>query len=186
MIRHTEDEGGHSSSAGLSLLSRFIPVSSKLDGQKFFTRMNGRRAATPLLAALVVVEATDVVFALDSVPAILAISQDQYIVLASNAFAILGLRAMYFLLAGARNRFHYLNHALGLILIFVGLKMVALWKDWHLPLSPWSSLVVIAILLVLAILFSEMKARKEGLTGIGPPQDGDGGRSAAVSQTGKS
>ena len=81
------------------------------------------RAATPLLAALVVVEATDVVFAVDSVPAILALSNEEFLIFSSNAFAILGLRAMYFLLADARQRFHYLNHALGAILIFVGLKM---------------------------------------------------------------
>ncbi len=161
MIRHTEDESEKSATTGLGLLSRIMPVSDALDGQKFFTMQNGKRAATPLLAALVVVEATDVVFALDSVPAILAIAQDPFLVLSSNAFAILGLRAMYFLLADARDRFHYLNHALGFILIFVGLKMAALWLDWHLPWSPWSSLIVIGILLLLAIVFSELRVRKE-------------------------
>ena len=99
-----------------------MPVADELDGQKFFTRINGRRAATPLLAALVVVEITDIIFAVDSVPAILAVSNEPFLVFASNAFAILGLRAMYFLLANAKERFHYLSHALGGILIFVGVE----------------------------------------------------------------
>ncbi len=161
MMRHTEDEGDHSSSSALKLLGRVMPVSEELDGQKFLTVQNGVRVATPLLAALVVVEATDVVFALDSVPAILGVTQDPYLVLSSNAFAILGLRAMYFLLADARDRFHYLNHALGIILIFVGLKMAALWQDWHLPGGAWSSLAVIAVLLLGAIYFSERRVRQE-------------------------
>ena len=161
MIRHSDDEGEQSTSRGVGILSKFIPVSDELDGQKFITVKNGRKYATPLLAALVVVEATDVVFALDSVPAILAISRDPFIVLSSNAFAILGLRAMYFLLADARDRFHYLNHALGIILIFVGLKMAALFWEFHLPWSPWSSLVIIGLLLLAAIVFSERRVRKE-------------------------
>jgi tellurite resistance protein TerC len=85
-----------------------------------------------LLAALVVVEITDVIFAVDSVPAILAVSREPFIVFSSNAFAILGLRALYFLLGGARERFHYLSHALGAILIFVGVKM-AVSRWWHMP-----------------------------------------------------
>ena len=91
MIRHTDNEGEESVTRGTGVLGWFLPISEKLDGQKFFTRINGKRAATPLLAALIVVEATDVIFALDSVPAILAIAQDNYLVLSSNAFAILGL-----------------------------------------------------------------------------------------------
>ncbi|MEL7157033.1 MAG: TerC family protein [Actinomycetota bacterium] len=157
MIRHREDEGERESTAGLGLLRRIMPVSEELDGQKFFTRIDGRRAATPLLAALVVVEATDVVFAVDSVPAILALSQEEFLIFSSNAFAILGLRAMYFLLADARQRFHYLNHALGAILVFVGLKMVA---SFWFHLNVWISLGVIGALLVAAIVFSERKNRQ--------------------------
>lgn len=157
MIRHRDDEGEQEASAGLSLLKRVMPVSDELDGQKFFTRIGGRRAATPLLATLVVVEATDVIFAVDSVPAILALSNEEFLIFSSNAFAILGLRAMYFLLADARQRFHYLNHALGAILIFVGLKMAASFR-YHL--NVWVSLVVIAALLVAAVFFSEHKNRQ--------------------------
>lgn len=157
VMRHTEDEGDPASSRSLQLLKRFMPVTSEFDGQRFFTRENGRRAATPLLAALVVVEATDVVFAVDSVPAILAVSKEELLVFSSNAFAILGLRAMYFLLAGAKQRFHYLNHGLGAILVFVGLKMVA--TRWY-HLNVWISLGIIAVLLAGAIVFSERKNRQ--------------------------
>ena len=157
MIRHREDEGEGGSLAGMKLLERVMPVSRELDGQKFFTMINGKRAATPLLAALVVVEATDLVFAIDSVPAILALSKEEFLIFSSNAFAILGLRAMYFLLADARQRFHYLNHALGAILIFVGLKMA--FSRWY-HLDVWVSLGTIALLLLGAVVFSELKNRQ--------------------------
>ncbi len=157
IMRHTENEGDPTSSRTLQVLRRFIPVTSDFDGQRFFTRINGRRAATPLLAALVVVEATDVVFAVDSVPAILAVSKEELLVFSSNAFAILGLRAMYFLLAGAKQRFHYLNHGLGAILVFVGIKMMA--TRWY-HLNVWISLAIIATLLAGAIVFSERKNRQ--------------------------
>jgi tellurite resistance protein TerC len=162
IIRHREDEGESSSTVGLGLLRRLIPVSEDFDGHKFFTLVNGARAATPLFAALVVVEATDVIFALDSVPAVLAVSNEPFIVFASNAFAILGLRAMYFLLADARQRFHYLSHALGGILIFVGCKMAAS-QWWHL--DTYVSLGVILAVLVGAIVLSERRTRREALVG---------------------
>ena len=151
IIRHRADEGEDGATRGLGLLRRIMPVSNELDGQKFFTRLNGKRAATPLLAALVVIEITDVIFAVDSVPAILAVSHETFLVFSSNAFAILGLRAMYFLLADARERFHYLSHGLGAILIFVGLKMtVSHW--WHM--NTFVSLGVILAILAAAIVFS--------------------------------
>jgi tellurite resistance protein TerC len=162
ILRHRADEGDEVKTTGLGLLKRFIPVSDQLDGHKFLTRVNAKRAATPLLAALVVVELTDVIFALDSVPAVLAVSNEQYLVFASNAFAILGLRAMYFLLANARNRFHYLSHALGGILIFVGIKMTV--SHWF-HVNTYLSLGIIVLMLVLAIIFSEQKARRLGITG---------------------
>ncbi|MDW3179489.1 MAG: TerC/Alx family metal homeostasis membrane protein [Acidimicrobiia bacterium] len=157
IIRHREDEGENTSTAGLGLLKRFMPVTEELDGQKFFTMVNGRRAATPLFAALVVVEFTDVVFAVDSVPASFGVANDPYILIAANAFAIMGLRAMYFLLADARERFHYLSHALGAILLFVGIKLI---------LTPWThidigiSLGIIGVILVLAVIFSIWKAKQ--------------------------
>ena len=156
IIRHRDDEGDDEATRGLGLLRRVMPVSDELDGQKFVTRINGKRAATPLLAALVVVEITDIIFAVDSVPAILAVSNESYLVFASNAFAILGLRAMYFLLANARARFHYLSHALGGILIFVGAKMAV--SHWY-HLDTYVSLAIIVTMLVAAILFSRQRTR---------------------------
>ncbi len=155
VLRHQADEGQHGYDRAVKLLGRFVPVRSELAGQHFVVREVGKWVATPLLAALVVVEVTDVVFALDSVPAILAVSRDPFIVFASNAFAILGLRAMYFLLGDARERFHYLAHTLGAILVFVGIKMiVSHW--WHFPTV--ASLGVIVAILAVAIVASMGKA----------------------------
>ncbi len=151
MIRHTADEGTETKTAGLRMLRKIMPVTNNIDGHKFFTKLNGKRAATPLFAALVVVEATDIIFAVDSVPAILAVSREPFLVFASNAFAILGLRAMYFLLANAKDQFHYLSHALGGILIFVGLKMAV--SHWF-HLNTYVSLGIIMFLLVAAIIAS--------------------------------
>ncbi|MEO8264149.1 MAG: TerC family protein [Ilumatobacteraceae bacterium] len=156
IIRHRDDEAEEESTRGLGVLRKIMPVTDDLDGQRFFTRLNGKRAATPLLAALVVVEVTDIIFAVDSVPAILAVSNESYLVFASNAFAILGLRAMYFLLANAKERFHYLSHALGGILIFVGIKMTV--SHW-LHMSTYLSLGIIVAMLVAAIVFSQRRAQ---------------------------
>jgi len=158
VVRHRADEGTHEATRGLGLLRRVMPVSDELDGHRFFTVVNARRAATPLLAALVVIEVTDVIFAVDSVPAILAVSHEPFLVFASNAFAILGLRAMYFLLAGARERFHYLSHALGGILVFVGLKMTV--SHWF-HLNTFVSLGVIVAMLVAAIWLSVSRTRRQ-------------------------
>ena len=157
VLRHRADEGTHGHDRAVRMLGKVMPVSNELDGQHFFTKLNGKRAATPLLAALVVVEFTDVIFAVDSVPAVLAVSREPFIVFASNAFAILGLRAAYFLLAGWRDRLHYLGHALGAILIFVGAKMtVSHW--YHMPTS--LSLGVIVVLLVVAVVASQWRERR--------------------------
>jgi tellurite resistance protein TerC len=127
---------------------KVVPSTNDYDGQKLFTKRNGKRLATPLFAVLILIETTDVVFAVDSIPAILAVSREQFIVFSSNAFAILGLRALYFLLAGAASQFRYLNVGLGVILAFVGIKMlIAEW--YHFP--TWASLVVITVVLAVAI-----------------------------------
>jgi tellurite resistance protein TerC len=156
IIRHRDDEGRSEATRGVGLLRRAMPVSDRLDGQRFLTRIDGRLAATPLLAALVVVEITDVIFAVDSVPAILAVSREPFLVFASNAFAILGLRAMYFLLAGAKEKFHYLSHALGGILVFVGVKMTL--SHW-IHLNTYVSLAIILGMLAAAIVFSVRRNR---------------------------
>jgi tellurite resistance protein TerC len=107
----------------IKILKRFMPVTPQLEGQNFFVRKNGVLFATPLFVALLVLEATDVVFAIDSVPAIFAITKEPLIVFTSNIFAILGLRSLYFLLAGAVDKFHFLKYGLSIVLVFVGLKM---------------------------------------------------------------
>jgi len=156
VLRHRNDEDERSETPGMGLLSKVMPISEELDGQKFFTRLNGRRAATPLLAACVALSIADVVFAVDSVPAILAVSKEPYIVFASNAFAILGLRAMYFLLANAKERFHFLSHALGGILVFVGIKMTI--SHWF-HLNTYVSLAIIVAMLSVAITLSLRRER---------------------------
>ena len=160
VIRHREDEDERAATPGLKLLRRIMPVSEEFDGHKFFTKVNAKRAATPLFAALVVVELSDVIFAVDSVPAILAVSKETFLVFSSNAFAILGLRAMYFLLANAKERFHYLSHALGAILIFVGIKMTI--SHWY-HLDTYLSLGIILVILVAAIVGSLQRAKRAEL-----------------------
>jgi len=151
-LLQTHDDGfDPSKSKAMKIFHRFVPSTDKLDGQKLFTKENGKRLATPLLAVLVLVEITDVIFAVDSVPAVLAVTNEQYIAFASNAFAILGLRALYFLLADMRDRFQYLQTGLGVILAFVGIKMtLSYW--WHMPIA--ASLSVIAMILTVSIVAS--------------------------------
>lgn len=131
----------------IKLFKRIIPVTPELHGQSFLVRRNGRWFGTPLLVALVFLEMSDIVFAVDSVPAIFAITREPLVVFTSNVFAILGLRAMYFLLAGAIERFHLLKYSLALILVFVGLKMVWLNDlfDGKFPIQ-WSLGIILALL----------------------------------------
>ena len=158
MVLKSDEEADPSQSAFLRLVRKVIPVSDELDGQKLFSRVNGKRVATPLFAVLLLVEATDVIFAVDSVPAVLAVSREQFIVFSSNAFAILGLRALYFLLADMHARFSYLQQGLAVILAFVGVKMIiARW--YHIPTV--LSLLVIALVLVISILMSLQTKRHD-------------------------
>jgi tellurite resistance protein TerC len=158
IARHDETELHPDANPALRLLRRIVPSTTEYDGQKLFTRRRGRLLATPLFAVLVLVESTDVVFAIDSIPAILAVSREQFIVFASNAFAILGLRALYFCLAGMADSFRYLNVGLGAILAFVGAKML-LADVVHLP--TWVSLSVIAGVMGVAIAASILVDRRE-------------------------
>ena len=161
IARHSGAEIHPEHNPVLKLVRRFVPTSSEYDGQKLFTASNGKRLATPLFTVLVLVEATDVVFAVDSVPAILAVSREPFIVFASNAFAILGLRSLYFLLAGMAGKFRYLNVGLGFILGFVGLKMM-LANVYHLPVA--ISLAVIAGILATSIWLSVRADRRNPVT----------------------
>jgi tellurite resistance protein TerC len=146
----------------LKIFRKLIPSTTEYDGQRLFTRRTGRLLATPLFAVLVLIESTDVVFAVDSIPAILAVSREPFIVFSSNAFAILGLRALYFLLAGMAGRFRYLNLGLGVILGFVGIKMII--AEWyHMPI--WLSLTVIGIVLTVTIVASMRADSRERTDG---------------------
>jgi tellurite resistance protein TerC len=139
-------------------LSRILPTSQTLDGERFFTRNNGRRLATPLFMVLVLVEVTDVIFAVDSIPAVFAVTDDPFIVFTSNVFAILGLRSLYFVLADFVQRFHYLKPALALVLGFVGVKML-LMGVYKIPIVV--SLGVICVTLVGAVLLSLRRERRQ-------------------------
>lgn len=157
VLRSGDDDTNPSDTRVMKIFHRFVPTSVELDGQKLFTKINGVRIATPLLAVLVVIEISDLVFAVDSVPAVLAVSREQFIVFASNAFAILGLRALYFLVADLKDRFIYLKTAISVILVYVGVKMiVTYWR--HVPTV--LSLGVIVATLTIAIVASVVHDRK--------------------------
>jgi tellurite resistance protein TerC len=156
--RHEGAEVHPESSPVMRIVRRVIPSTPEYDGQKLFTRRSGKLLATPLFAVLLLVETTDVVFAVDSIPAILAVSREPFIVFASNAFAILGLRALYFLLSGMAGRFRYLNRGLAVILAFVGVKMMVV-ELVHFP--TWLSLTVIAVVLAVTVWASLRAERRE-------------------------
>ena len=146
----------------LRLVRRLIPSTTEYDGQKMFTRINGRRLATPLFAVLVMVDVADVLFAVDSVPAVLGVANEQFIVLTSNAFAILGLRSLYFLFADLRDRFTYLQQGLAVILAFVGIKLIlSRWRE----IDNTVSLLVIVVVLTIAILASIFRPKTQEAAG---------------------
>ena len=141
----------------LKLLKRLIPVSRKFDGERFFTMERGKRIATPLLLVVALVGVTDVIFAVDSIPAIFAITTDPFIVLTSNVFAILGLRAMYFLLQAVASKFHLLSYGLAVILVFIGTKMMLIDV---IKIPVLASLGVVAAILALTMWLSVRTAPK--------------------------
>jgi tellurite resistance protein TerC len=159
MFRAEDEEVHPENNPLLRLLRRFIPVCHGYQDDKFFIRTSARKLmATPLFVVLLMVEWTDLVFAIDSIPAVYGITRDPFIVYSSNIFAILGLRALFFLLAGVMDKFHYLKPGVALILVFVGIKMVA--AKWvHLPIA--ASLGVIGGILVGSVLLSLWKAPAE-------------------------
>jgi tellurite resistance protein TerC len=168
IARHGDAEVHPDKNPALRVVRKLVPSSSEYDGQKLFTRQNGKRLATPLFAVLVLIETTDVVFAVDSIPAILAVSRQEFTVFASNAFAILGLRALYFCLAGMAGRFRYLNVGLGFVLGFVGVKML-ITDLYHFP--TWLSLVVIIVVLTVAVVASLRADKRDGPQDVATPGD---------------
>ena len=160
-IKMLRERDGHSQPGNSRLVrwfQRVVPTTPELRGERFLVRDGARRLATPLLTALVVVEVTDVIFAVDSIPAIFAVTQEPFLVFASNALAILGLRAMYFLLADLMHRFIYLKTGLALVLVWVGMKMLLGSSGMHIPIAV--SLSVVLLILTGAIGASLLKTRQ--------------------------
>jgi tellurite resistance protein TerC len=151
MALHRNQEMHPERNPALRLFKRVVPTADEYHGQRLTVREAGRWFATPLLAVLVLVETTDIIFAVDSIPAIFAVTDEPFLVFTSNAFAILGLRALYFMLAGLIDRFIYLKIGLSLVLVFVGVKMLAA-DVFEIPI--WASLVVIALTITASIVVS--------------------------------
>lgn len=157
-LKGHEEDPNIEDMAILKWLRKHIRITPKLEGDKFFVRQNGLLWATPLFLVLILVEASDVIFAVDSIPAIFAVTSDPFIVLTANLMAILGLRAMFFLLAGSASKMHYLPYGLGLILLFIGFKMLML-DVFHMPI--WISLGFIVITLAITAWLSIRYNKKQ-------------------------
>jgi tellurite resistance protein TerC len=172
IAHHDESEQvDYNRNIAMRVVRRLVPTTTRYDGQKLFTKENGKRLATPLFAVLVLIEATDVVFAVDSVPAILAVSREPFLVFAANAFAILGLRSLYFLLGGMQGKFRYLNVGIGVILAFVGVKMLLIGKPFEVHMPTYVSLLVIALVIAVAVIASLRADARDRRAGILPPTD---------------
>ncbi len=159
MVFTQEQESDPEKNLAVRFTRKFFPVTTEFDGEKFVTRLTGALALTPLALVLVLVETTDLIFALDSIPAIFAVTQDAFIVFTSNVFAILGLRSLYFVLAGAIQYFRYLKVGLSIVLVFIGLKMV-IAKYLHIP-TPLSLGVVVTIITGSILLSIRATRRKK-------------------------
>lgn len=158
MLMHSDVQIEPEKNPVLKLAKRFLPVTPSMHGDRFFVKSNGKRMATPLFLVLILIETTDLIFAVDSIPAILAITQDQFIVYTSNVFAILGLRSLYFALAGVVHRFWLLNYGLAVVLAFVGVKMLIV-DLYKIPIH-WS-LTFIAVTITASVLLSLKIKKKE-------------------------
>lgn len=158
-----EEDSNIEDMAILKWLRKHMRITPQLQGDKFFVRQNGLLWATPLFSVLILVEASDVIFAVDSIPAIFAVTTDPFIVLTANLMAILGLRAMFFLLSGAASKMHYLPYGLGLILVFIGFKMLML-DVFHMPI--WISLSFIVIVLTVTAILSIRHSKKYNETAL--------------------
>ncbi len=187
LVTGKDEEYDPSKSVILKIARRVFPVTDTYRGDKFFVVEKGIRYATPLFIVVVLIETTDIVFALDSIPAILAVSTDSFIVFSSNIFAILGLRALYFALAGIMNLFHYLKYGLAVILSFIGVKILI--HHWF-EISDMASLVVVGALLFLSVILSLIFPLKQqppvtvtGLDGIPPSSENGSSDHSPVSES---
>ena len=152
-----EEQVDPSRNVALRLARKFLPITENFEGNRFSVVRDGRRFFTPLFIVLLVVETTDILFATDSIPAILAISRDPFIVYTSNVFAILGLRSLFFVLSGLIKLFHYLNYGLAVVLMFIGVKMLVPEK-YAIP--TWITLLVVAVALASSVIASVLRPQK--------------------------
>ena len=159
MIVATEEGVHPEKNVVLKLAGKFFPVTREFHGQKFTIVQDGRRALTPLALVLLMVETTDLIFALDSIPAIFGVTEKPFIIFTSNVFAILGLRSLYFVLAGALKYFRYLKIGLSLVLVFVGVKMML--EIWKIKLRISGSLLIVLGIILASMLFSLLASRRE-------------------------
>lgn len=161
MLFHKEEKLEPEKNPLVRLFKKFMPVTASSHGQKFFVKLDGKTFATPLFIVLLMIEFTDLIFAVDSIPAILAITNDTFIIFTSNVFAILGLRALYFALAGITQYFHYLKYGLSAVLVFVGVKMTIV-DIYKVPII-YSLLTILAIIII-SVIASLLFPKKEDLT----------------------
>lgn len=181
LARSTDEHVDPGNNKLLKLVRRFVPSVDEYHGHRVFIRQNGRRFATPVFAVLLVVASTDLIFALDSIPAIFAITDEAFLVLAANAFALMGLRAMYFVIVGALARFRYLNYGLAIVLAMVGAKMLA--SEWYHP-PIWLTLGAVVVVLGSSVLISMWVTRNdppiepEDLVQLASPEGPDTARGA--------
>lgn len=159
MLIHKEDVVDPTNNPVIRFFKKFFPVSDTMHGNKFFIKQNGRSLATPLFLVLLIIESSDLIFAVDSIPAVLAISNETFIVYTSNIFAILGLRSLYFAVSGIMGYFRFLKLGLAFVLSFVGLKMLAAYFNFEIPIL--ISLGIIVAILILSILASIVIKKKE-------------------------
>lgn len=159
MMKGQEENNNFKESKIIKILSKIIPITDDLEGDRFFVRKNHILHATPLFAILMVIEFTDILFAIDSIPAVFSITTDPFIVYTSNIFAIMGLRSMYFVLGKLQEKFKYVKYGVALILTFTGIKLAALVLQIHIPIE-WSLFVIIFIL-ILSVVASVLFTGKE-------------------------
>ena len=165
LYRHRDQDPDIEDNALVRITRRAVPVTPTYDDGRLFTRIDGRRVATPLFVVLVAIGSTDILFALDSIPAVFGVTEEAFIVFAANAFALLGLRALYFLVTGLLDRLVYLSTGLSVILAFIGVKLLLHWghlQDDAIPeIETGTSLIVILVILTITVVASLLKARRD-------------------------
>ena len=162
MCRNKEEHKDVKNSLGIKVLGKFMPITDEYDGHNFITKKDGKRYATPLLAVLFVIEFSDILFAIDSVPAVFSVSTNIFIVYSSNIFAILGLRELYFVLEHLQSRFRYVKYGVAVILMFTGVKLLGLIFDFHISILASISIIfsILALAIILSLIVTKRQAQK--------------------------